>query len=90
VDKVGHHGSAYGTTAAFVAAVTPRAAVISVGRENLFGHPAAGTLAALAAAHVRVYRTDHDGAVLIHVTNTASRAPDIEIATTASTIGAAP
>ncbi len=88
--KVGHHGSAYGTTAAFVAAVTPRAAVISVGRENLFGHPAAGTLATLAAAHVRVYRTDHDGAVLIRVTNAASPAPDIKIATTASTLDAAP
>jgi competence protein ComEC len=38
--KVGHHGSAYSSTATFIAAVRPRYALISVGRHNLFGHPA--------------------------------------------------
>ncbi|MGP6159505.1 MAG: DNA internalization-related competence protein ComEC/Rec2 [Vulcanimicrobiaceae bacterium] len=63
--KVGHHGSAYGTTPGFVAAVAPAAAVVSVGRDNLFGHPAPATLATLEAAGAHVYRTDRDGAVTV-------------------------
>jgi competence protein ComEC len=63
--KVGHHGSAYGSTPAFVRAVSPAAAVISVGRDNLFGHPAPNTLATLESAGAHVYRTDRDGAVTI-------------------------
>jgi competence protein ComEC len=65
--KVGHHGSAYGTTPAFVRAVHPTSAVISVGRHNLFGHPAPSTLRTLRDAGVRVYRTDRDGAITITV-----------------------
>ncbi len=74
--KVGHHGSAYGSTPAFLAAVHPQAAVISVGRHNLFGHPAAATLAALRNAGAAIYRTDEDGAVSI-----ASDGTGFEVAT---------
>lgn len=56
--KVGHHGSRGSTTPAFLAAVSPRIALVSCGRENRFGHPAPETLASLAAAQVRVFRTD--------------------------------
>ena len=63
--KVGHHGSAYGTSPRFVAAVSPRYAIISVGRHNLFGHPAPATLATLQAFGVEVHRTDEDGAVTV-------------------------
>jgi competence protein ComEC len=63
--KVGHHGSAYGTTADFVRAVGASAAIVSVGRDNLFGHPAPITLATLLGAGVRAYRTDRDGAVTV-------------------------
>ncbi|HVR47549.1 MAG TPA: DNA internalization-related competence protein ComEC/Rec2 [Candidatus Binatia bacterium] len=63
--KVGHHGSAYGSSPAFVAAVAPKYAIISVGRHNLFGHPAPSTLATLRRFGARVYRTDEDGAVTI-------------------------
>jgi competence protein ComEC len=45
--KVGHHGSAYSSSAALVAAVHPRLAIVSVGRHNLFGHPAPATLETL-------------------------------------------
>ncbi len=63
--KVGHHGSAYGTTPAFLRAVSARAAIVSVGRHNLFGHPAATTLRALQDSGATVYRTDRDGAVTV-------------------------
>lgn len=63
--KVGHHGSAYGSSPEFIAAVRPRYAIISVGRHNLFGHPAPSTLNTLERFRARVYRTDRDGAVTV-------------------------
>jgi competence protein ComEC len=61
--KVGHHGSPTSSTPPFLAAVAPTEAVISAGRRNHFGHPSPGTLASLAKAGCRVWRTDRDGAV---------------------------
>jgi competence protein ComEC len=63
--KVGHHGSAYGSSPQFIAAVAPRYAIVSVGRHNLFGHPAPSTLATLQRFGARVFRTDEDGAVTV-------------------------
>jgi competence protein ComEC len=63
--KVGHHGSRFGTTDRFLEATRPSLAVISAGPRNPFGHPAAETLARLAAARARVYRTDRDGAIVM-------------------------
>ncbi len=56
--KVGHHGSRGSTTPDFVAAVAPKAALLSCGRENRFGHPAPETLQTLRAFRVPVFRTD--------------------------------
>jgi competence protein ComEC len=63
--KVGHHGSAYGSSPAFIAAVHPRYAIISVGRHNLFGHPAPSTIETLERSGARVYRTDENAAVTV-------------------------
>lgn len=63
--KVGHHGSRTSTGSEFLAAVSPRVAVISSGVRNRFGHPVPRTLATLAAANVDVYRTDRRGAVTV-------------------------
>ncbi len=61
--KVAHHGSRTSTTEILLAAVQPRLALISCGRGNLFGHPHANVLAALAAHHVRTWRTDLLGSI---------------------------
>ena len=71
--KVGHHGSAYGTTQAFLAAVAPSVAIISVGRDNLFGHPAPSTIDALRTHGITIYRTDRDGAVTVTTDGTEYR-----------------
>jgi competence protein ComEC len=59
--KVGHHGSHTSTTPGFLAAVSPRDAVISVGRHNTFGHPTSQVLGRLEAAHILTFRTDRGG-----------------------------
>jgi competence protein ComEC len=59
--KVGHHGSATSSGEEFLTAAAPRAAVISVGRGNPFGHPRGEVVARLAAHGVRLYRTDMFG-----------------------------
>jgi competence protein ComEC len=60
--KVGHHGSKTSTADAFLAAVAPRDAVISVGTHNTFGHPRWEVLNKLEQARVRTWRTDREGA----------------------------
>lgn len=62
--KVGHHGSAGGTSAEWLRALRPRTAVISVGR-NAFGHPTADVLERLRQGRIDVWRTDRGGAVTI-------------------------
>jgi competence protein ComEC len=62
--KVGHHGSAGGTTPEWLDAVAPAVAVISVGR-NAYGHPAAPVLRRLARRGIAVWRTDRQGTVTI-------------------------
>jgi len=62
--KVSHHGSADGSSAPFLSAVAPDVAVVSVGAENRFGHPAPATLQRLEEAGARVLRTDRDGTII--------------------------
>lgn len=59
--KVAHHGSASATMPAFLKAVNPQAAVISVGADNRFGHPAPEVLDRLAGC--TVLRTDAHGTI---------------------------
>ncbi|HEX8708851.1 MAG TPA: MBL fold metallo-hydrolase [Pyrinomonadaceae bacterium] len=63
--KVGHHGSRYATSDAFLRAVHPEAAVISVGSANNYGHPTQDALDRLKNAGVKVYRTDLQGEIKI-------------------------
>jgi competence protein ComEC len=63
--KVPHHGSQTSSSPAFLAALRPDAAVISVGRANTFGHPSPPVLARYVAAGVALFRTDQAGAVFM-------------------------
>ncbi|OKJ00416.1 hypothetical protein AMK18_17355 [Streptomyces sp. CB01249] len=62
--KVAHHGSAH-QDSALLRAVRPRFALVSVGRDNPYGHPAPRTVDALAAEGAVVLRTDRDGAIAV-------------------------
>jgi competence protein ComEC len=59
---VPHHGSQTSSTAAFLAAVAPRVAVIQVGYRSRFGHPHPAVISRYAEAGVAVERTDQCGA----------------------------
>lgn len=59
--KVGHHGSKSSSSSHFLAAIQPRAGIISCGRENSYRHPHPETLQRLQDAGIRTFRTDTDG-----------------------------
>ena len=63
--KVAHHGSGTASSAPLLRALRPRLAVVSVGDENTYGHPAPSTLARLAEVGARILRTDLDGTVAL-------------------------
>lgn len=62
--KVGHHGSSSSTCAKFLAKVQPKYAVISVGKDNSYGHPQKGTMDRLKNSKVKVFRTDECGTIV--------------------------
>jgi competence protein ComEC len=62
--KVAHHGSRY-QDSNFMKALSPQISIISVGKDNTYGHPAPQTIAALSSIGSEVYRTDQDGALAI-------------------------
>jgi competence protein ComEC len=62
--KVGHHGSHYSTSIDFLKAVSPQFAVISVGKDNPYGHPAPETIKKISDAGIQLYRTDESGTII--------------------------
>ena len=76
--KVAHHGSAR-QSPELVRATEARLAVVSVGPDNDYGHPAPSLLALLHDARMQVARTDQDGDVAVVVDDglrVAERGPD--------------
>jgi len=63
--KVAHHGSRSSSTERFLAAASPRLAVVSAGARNPYGHPAPEVVARLRRHGARVLRTDRDGMVVL-------------------------
>ena len=68
--KVGHHGSRTSSTEAFVEAVSPRLALVSVGAANTYGHPSTEVMQRLTAAGATVLRTDQLGSVVLRTDGT--------------------
>lgn len=65
--KVAHHGSKTSSVAEFLEAVSPETAVISVGRNNRYGHPHPEVIDRLSGLEIPVYRTDLRGTVVMRV-----------------------
>lgn len=63
--KVGHHGSKTSTSESFLRHIRPKVALISAGRRNRYGHPHREVIERLRHDHVRIFRTDEHGAVVI-------------------------
>ena len=63
--KVGHHGSNTSSTPAFLDAVRPKIALVSVGIGNSYGHPSPEIMADLARRGAQVLRTDRLGTVVV-------------------------
>ena len=64
--KVGHHGSAYSSTKEFLDKVTPKYAIISVAKENSYGHPSSDTLKRINEYTDKVYMTSELGTIRIN------------------------
>ncbi len=61
--KVPHHGSRTASSSAFLAAVRPEVALVSAGYRNRFNHPHPEVVERYQALGVRLFRTDHHGAI---------------------------
>lgn len=63
--KLSHHGSNTSTSKAFLKAVSPKHTIISVGKDNSYGHPNVDTLKKLLDSEIELYRTDLQGNIVI-------------------------
>lgn len=63
--KVHHHGSDTSSTSDFLSRITPKTAIISVGKDNRYGHPKNVTLDRLTNIGAQIYRTDLNGTIRI-------------------------
>lgn len=66
---VSHHGASDGSSPSFVQLINAKAALISVGRHNRYGHPDSEVIARWQASGAAIYRTDLDGALRIDLTS---------------------
>ena len=62
--KVPHHGSKNGLTKKFLDLADPSTAVISVGKNNSYGHPSKEVLDMLKAKNIKIRRTDEEGDIV--------------------------
>ena len=65
--KVGHHGSKTSSSKEFIDEIKPKYAIISVGKNNRYGHPNKEVLNNL--DNSKIYRTDQDGSIMFKIKN---------------------
>ena len=63
--KVGHHGSGTSSSKDFIDRISPKYSIISVGKNNMYGHPNKEVLNILEGS--KIYRTDQDGSVMFKI-----------------------
>lgn len=67
--KVAHHGSKYSTSQEFLDKISPTEAIISVGKNNRYGHPSPEVLERLQNKKIRIWRTDEIGDIAYYCKN---------------------
>jgi len=65
--KVGHHGSKTSSSIEFINEINPKYSIISVGKNNRYGHPNKEVLDNLNSS--KIYRTDQDGSIMFKIKN---------------------
>ena len=65
--KVGHHGSKTSSSKYFIRKINPKYSIISVGKNNRYGHPNKEVLDNL--KDTKIYRTDQDGSIILKIKN---------------------
>ena len=65
--KVGHHGSKTSSDKEFINEMNPKYSIISVGKNNRYGHPNKEVLYNLTES--KMYRTDQDGSIMFKIKN---------------------
>ena len=65
--KVGHHGSRTSSSEEFINEINPKYSIISVGKNNRYGHPNKEVLNNL--EDTKIYRTDQDGSIMFKIKN---------------------
>ncbi len=65
--KVAHHGSKTSSSKEFITKIKPKYSIISVGKNNNYGHPSKETLDNL--VNSKIYRTDLDGSIVFKIIN---------------------
>jgi competence protein ComEC len=69
--KLGHHGSKTSSIPEFLDAVAPQIGIVSAGRNNRYRHPHPQTLEACQWRAIKLYRTDHHGAIAFQTDGTS-------------------
>lgn len=65
--KIGHHGSKTSSSKEFINEINPNYSIISVGKNNSYGHPNKEVLNNL--SNSKIYRTDQDGSIMFKIKN---------------------
>lgn len=76
---VPHHGSKTSSQQRFIESVSPSFSIFTVGYLNRFGHPKHGVLDRYMNVESKIFRSDHDGALIIDFSQRTDKTPVIKI-----------